>query len=138
MTSIDYLRRWCERIAQAPSKSLTRVVIVEGVRDVHLGPKLEYARITLTISQSERLEIVMGNRPDGESERAFLDAAILGFLDVVLVADLRPWRNLRVSVSDFHVDPVSSSVSAFQRAGRDAGVNFLKEVGEVRAGASGP
>ncbi len=67
--------------------------------------------------------------PEGSSEvEAFVQAAVFGFLDVVLVADPVPVRNIRVRVVNIVVDPIDSSIVAFRRAGRAAGESFLHEL----------
>jgi len=106
---------------------VTRKVQVEGLRDAHLGPKMEYAKISLMVEPANQLEVVLPQQLEGD-EPMFVEAAVFGFLDVVLVADLRPWRDLRISVIDFKIDPINSSASAFQHAGRDAARKFLDQV----------
>ena len=119
------IQQWFEQLLKAPSKVLEHAFEVEGVRDAHLGPKMERARVSFLIEGSAAFEVVHMRRPKNSEEEMFLTSAIFGFLDAVLVDDLRPWRNLRITIRDFTVDPIDSSASAFRRAGRDAGRAFL-------------
>jgi len=49
--------------------------------------------------------------------QAFLQAALFGLLDVLLVTENYPLRNVRITFSHCEVDPVSSSQIAFRYAG---------------------
>lgn len=82
----------------------------------------------MRIEPSKRLEVVPLEVPGCDEAAAFLDAAIFGFLDIVLVAQYYPWRNIRIVVLDLLVDPINSSCTGFCHAGRDAGGKFLAEV----------
>lgn len=89
---------------------------------------MEIARIQLLVEPSEAFEVIVAVptiAPSSEHER-FMEWAIFGFLDVVMVADPYPIKSVKVTVVDAEFDAVSSSMMAFRHAGRDAGRRFLE------------
>lgn len=125
---MSYLERWATSILSRRSGTLTKAVRVDGVRKAHLGPRMEIARIGLLVEPAEAFEVVAGGpaiAPTCEHER-FIEWAIFGFLDVVMVAEPDPIRSVKITVVDAEVDAVSSSMMAFRHAGRDAGRRFLE------------
>jgi translation elongation factor EF-G len=89
---------------------------------------MESARVAFVVEPADDFEVVvavptMSQVPEYER---FIDWSIFGFLDVVMLAEPYPIRNVRVTIVEVEVDPVSSSMMAFRHAGRDAGRKFLE------------
>lgn len=127
MATVKYLEKWAESLLAAPSLSHSKVVRVDGVRDAHLGPRMEVARVSFLIEPAAVFEVVTADGVDlsPENER-FLTSAIFGLLDVIMLADYCPIRDIKVTVVALVPDPVSSSQMAFRHAGRDAGRRFME------------
>lgn len=88
---------------------------------------MEVARIDLLVEPADLFEVVVAVpklAPTPEHER-FIEWAIFGFLDVVMVAEPYPIKSVKLTIMDAEVDAVSSSMMAFRHAGRDAGRKFL-------------
>jgi translation elongation factor EF-G len=99
---------------------------VNGVHQQHMGPKSEYARIEVLAEPATSFEVRFG--PDvGESDpsRIFLEAAVFGLLDILLVSRTYPLRNIRITLTHCEIHPVDSSQIAFRQAGRDAGMKII-------------
>jgi hypothetical protein len=119
---MNYLTKWFDAIQSDPSMLLDRSISVTGLRDKHLGPRWEYANVDVLFEPAALFEVRFG--PDishDDSDRAFLDAAIFGVLDILLVYGPDPLRNVRITLTRCEIDPVRSSQMAFRQAGRDAG-----------------
>ena len=124
---MKYLEKWAESLLAAPSLSHSKVVRVDGVRDAHLGPRMEVARVSFLIEPAAVFEVVTADGVDlsPENER-FLTSAILGLADADMAAS-DPWdRVMKLTLGALVVDPVSSSQMAFRHAGRDAGRRFME------------
>jgi translation elongation factor EF-G len=127
------LKAWFTDLIERPSARLPGRVRVEGIRNKHLGPRWEYARIVVEAESSDSFSVSGPERPlDAESE-TFVRAAAFGVLDVVLTAAPIPLRDFCLRIVEVHVHPVDSSVMAFRRAGRDAGEQLLREAGLQRS-----
>ena len=123
-----HLDEWAADVLARRSRALDAPVAVEGVRRAHLGPKLEVAAVSFVVEPSVAFSVSV-EVSEGSSElAAFVRAAVFGFLDVVLVADPMPVRNILVRVVNIEVDPIDSSIVAFRRAGRAAGEHFLHQL----------
>ena len=83
--------------------------------------RIEPARqFTFEIACQDEVERVKG---DG-----FVIAALFGLLDTILVADLTPYRDVRIVLTELIAHEVDSNQLAFYRAGREAGRLFLEAV----------
>ena len=124
---MSYLERWIEGLLQRQSMDLPNAIRIDGTRDVHLGPRMEFAKFAAIVEPANTFEVVFQIRdPKLTSEQqATLDHAIFGFLDVVMTSAAYPLRNLRVRIISAEFDPINSSASAFRQAGRDAGGRLL-------------
>ena len=125
---MSFLNEWTSDVLTRMPRKLPRPVEVEGRRDVHLGPMLQIAHVRLLVEPADAFSVSievpgLDAMLDGAS---YARAAVLGFLDVVLVAEPLPLRNIRVRVIELTIDPVSSSVAAFHMAGRAAGKRLLE------------
>lgn len=130
-----YLDRWARDAVSRQSLPLARAVHVEGVRQAHLGPRLESARVKFLLEPAKEFQVEVELPPPGGSPEQilFVESAIFGFLDVVLLAEARPYKDMKLRVLGAEVDPVNSNLIAFRLAGRDAGRKFLDAVREQSA-----
>jgi translation elongation factor EF-G len=113
-----------------PSGQLADAVTVEGVRDQHLGPRWEFAKVTMRVEPAEQFEarFAVGEKQAELEERGFLNAAVYGFLDVSLVSASMPLRNVRLVIVNAEAHEVDSSQRAFRMAGRDAARRLLQQM----------
>ena len=117
----------------SPSLALKATVRVEGIREKHLGPRMDFARVEFEVEPADGF-IVVVQVPgiEGDAERQmFIDWAIFGFLDVVMVTDGYPVKSMKLTVVAAEFDAIDSSMRAFRLAGRDAGRALLEK---LRAG----
>lgn len=124
---MNYLNEWTCDVLARQSRTLPRPMEVVGERKAHLGPRLEVARVRLAVEPADAfaasIEVQDLDRIIGGT--SFARAAVFGFLDIVLLAEPLPIRNVHVRVLELIIDPVSSSELAFRRAGRAAGECLL-------------
>ena len=125
----DYLAIWAEGLQRRTSSSLKTTVSVTGERSKHLGPRCEFAKIQLSVSPAASFE-VEDMIPDGEELRrlGYLDWAVFGLLDVLMLGGPYPLYKLRVLLEKAEYHPIDSSPIAFLHAGRDAGRKILQSI----------
>jgi hypothetical protein len=123
----DYLRLWAEGFLELSPGYIKHRVSVVGERNQVLGPRIEAAKFNVTVEPSETFEVV-NLVPETEVLKGagFPDWAIFGILDVLLVADFGPLREVRIILEEVGYDEISSSPMAFRQAGRDAGRKIMK------------
>lgn len=127
----NFLESWARTVVDQPSGQLTHAITVDGLRDQHLGPRWEFAKVTFRVEPAEQFEaqFALGDQQAALEEQGFLNAAVYGFLDVSLVSASTPLRNVRLVVVDAEAHEVDSSQRAFRMAGRDAATRLLKQIG---------
>lgn len=99
------------------------------------GPRRQYAKIEFLVEPAEGFEVVTAIESiedDRFWESEHPDWAVLGHLDVVLVAWPQPLRNIKITVTEADYHPSWSSRMAFRMAGRKAG-KILVELEEESA-----
>jgi hypothetical protein len=102
---------------------------VVGERDAHLGPRLEFARVQLSVEPATQLEIVDAVPPSEELRSlGYPDSVILGVLDVLMVALAAPVKRVRIVLEKAEYNPVDSSPMAFRLAGRAAGRKIIEAI----------
>jgi hypothetical protein len=122
----DYLTFWASELLKRKSSTLKAAIDVTGDRDRHLGPKLEFARIRVRAEPSATFEVVNNVVSDDELRKfGYLDWAIFGLLDVLMLAEPRPLHELRIILEDAQYSRIDSSQMAFLHAGRDAGRKII-------------
>jgi hypothetical protein len=133
---MNYLEKWAGDLLSRQSRTLNEVVRVTGTRKAHLGPRLDFAQVTFAIAPASGFEvsIEVSNLDANRAHQAFIESAVFGFLDVAMLAEPYPYKNVRLHVLSAEFDPVSSNAMAFRLAGRDAGQKFLDA---VRGGGTG-
>lgn len=111
------------------SLTLKSKVTIVGERNEHIGPRWEIARISITVEPAPDFEVV-DLYPDNQEARqeGYLDWAVFGLLDVIMLTWSTPLRNIRVTLEKVEVDAINSSRMAFRHAGRDAGHKLLQIV----------
>src|SRR5436305_1392053 len=117
MAMINYLEMWARDLLSGRSLRLLTSIQVEGVCDRHLGPRIEYAWLALLIEPADTFEFLIriGESDEGILQHGYLDYAVLGLLDVLMVTDPYPLKNVRVVVTGAKYDPINSSQVAFRR-----------------------
>lgn len=126
----DYLSKWFDAIRGGPSILLAEAIEVEGVRDKHLGPKWQFAKVVFRIEPAATLEIEADNEgiPTSVRDRHYVDAAILGVLDVILTVADYPLKNVRLVLVGAEDHPADSSWMSFRHAGRDCGRKIMEAI----------
>lgn len=129
MAKMNLLEKWMEDMLSRRSRVLEAPVRVEGIRKAHLGGYLQIGQVLFVIEPANGFEISIeiANLEAKPEYKSFIESAIFGFLDVVMLAEPYPFKDLKVRVVGAEFDPVSSSVISFRLAGRDAGKKFLEE-----------
>lgn len=123
---------WVKDLEVRPAASIDRSIQVVGLRDKHLGPRWEHARIDIVAEPADAWSVVVEieQEGDGAAEReALLRQALFGLLDVLVTRPPQPLLNLRVRVVGAEFDPVQANARAFRLAGRDAGEKLLEALG---------
>jgi Elongation factor G, domain IV len=130
---MDYLDFWYKQVLERPSAVLQAPIVVEGLRDAHMAARWDYARVVFKIEPAQHFTFEIGckNGVSFESVQGFLTAALIGLLDTILVADLTPYRNIRVTLMELQAHEINSNQLAFYRAGRIAGKRFLEEANKA-------
>jgi hypothetical protein len=128
----DYLTEWAKNVLGARSMTLKRSMEVEGVRDKHLGPRWEKARIKILVKPCDDFLVTtdaLVNKSEMDSA-GFVDWAVMGLLDVWLVSETYSLKNIRVDFLEAEIDPMHSCQNAFRHAGRDAARTVLEMMKE--------
>jgi hypothetical protein len=124
----NYIELWASNLLGRKSFQLQGTFAVVGERKAHMGARCEIAAIRATIRPAESFQVYVdevSNRGEIEA-KGYLDAAVFGILDVLLVGANYPLTEVAIVFHAFDVHPVESSVSAFRQAGRDAGRKILE------------
>jgi hypothetical protein len=123
----DYLKLWSDELLKRNSLALKSKITVTGERNQHLGPRWEFAKIQVSVEPALRLEVV-DVLPNNEEARqlGYLDWSIFGLLDVLMVAESAPLKNIRITLEKAEHHAVDSSTMAFRHAGRDAGRRIIE------------
>src|SRR5579871_1072885 len=126
---MNYFDVWISDLRQRKSVHLICPIAVEGHREKHLGPRSEFARVVLTASPAEELE-VFDNVPCRNELKtlgiAWPQSVIFGVLDVLMFAEFGALHKIRITLDDAAYHEVDSSESAFREAGRDAGRRIIE------------
>ena len=121
MTTASFLGAGALRRA---ARSPKQPVVILGVRDKHLGPRMDYARVSLRVEPAERFEVEDHVEPsDPFIDFGYPEAFTRGMLNVLDARGPLPPLRLVLERADHH--PIDSSPNAFVEAGRDAGRKLL-------------
>src|SRR5260221_14418826 len=88
VAKMNYLEKWAHDLLTKQSQQLSASVRVEGVRQAHLGPRLEVAKIEFIVEPADQFDVSVELPPmvSDPNRQWFVDSAIFGFLDVVMTA----------------------------------------------------
>jgi len=132
---MNYIAKWYDNILRRSSVSLSRAVRVEGLREEHLGPRFDFAKIDVLVEPAASFDVRFGPDVDqSDTTRMFLEAAVFGLLDILLVSGRHPLRNVCITLTRCEIDPIDSCQMAFYHAGRDAGKKIVSEIEELKLG----
>lgn len=126
---MNYIEKWTENLLLSQAMTLSSTVHVEGIRKAHLGPRMEFGRVEFIIEPADGFDVSVevANVDENTEYKWYIEWAIFGFLDVVMVGAPYPYKKLKLRVVGVEIDPIDSSQMAFRLAGRDAGRKFLEE-----------
>lgn len=127
---MNYLEKWTKSLVSSRSLPLNRTVQVEGIRKAHLGPRMDFAQVSFVVEPADAFNAVVQvpNIEANVEHQRFVEWAIYGFLDVVMMTEPYPTKNITLTVVGAEIDPVSSNMVAFRLAGREAGRKFIEEL----------
>lgn len=122
----DYIRLWNEQLLRRPQESIPARIEVTGERDKHLGPKIEYAAVTVILEPSHEFEVVDDVEGSENLQKlGFPDWFVFGLLDVLMTSRPLLLTKVKVTLKDAKYDRIDTSPRAFLEAGRDAGQKAL-------------
>jgi hypothetical protein len=125
----DYLKYWADDLLKRSSLELRSSITVVGERNQHLGPRYEFAKIQVRIDPAPHFEVVDAVCADDELHRlGYLDWAIFGLLDILMVSESAPIKKARITLESVEYHSVDSSRMAFRQAGRDAGRKIVEAI----------
>ena len=119
--------KWLDSLLTQPSLVLEQSFQVEGFCKKHLGPRLEYAVIELSVEPSDvfTLEFSKNLLDLDEDSKELLDSAIYGVLDIIITTKSLPLKNIKLTFLHADIHPIDSNRAAFRKAGRDAGQKIM-------------
>lgn len=125
---MNYLAAWQQNVVSRPSLRLREAVELETLREANLGPRWEWAKIKVRAEPSEQLEIFIKLAVEQPHflEYGYIDAAIFGLLDTLLLAAQSPLTKVRLTLIELHDHEVDSSQNAFRMAGRELGRRLIE------------
>ncbi|HEV2208619.1 MAG TPA: hypothetical protein VG167_07575 [Verrucomicrobiae bacterium] len=123
----DYLNLWSQELLKLGSLTLKSKLRVTGERNQHLGPRWDFARLQVSVEPASQFEVVDAVPANEEARReGYLDWAVFGLLDVLLVAESAPLKDIRITLESVEHHAADSSPMAFRHAGRDAGQKIIE------------
>ena len=138
---MNYLELWIGNLRQRNSVRLTQAITVVGHREKPFGPHSEFAKVVMTISPAEELDVVdnVPYRKELESLGvAWPQCVVFGLLDVLMFAEFGCLYKIRITLDDAVYHEIDSSERAFREAGRDAGRHVIQTVTRDRLIRFGP
>lgn len=127
----DFLRMWAEGLLSARPSSVSESMTVVGERNAHLGPRLEYASVQVSVEPAAQFEVTDLAKASEEIRKfGYPESVVLGILDVLMVSLASPISNIRLILDKPKYDAVNSSPMAFRQAGRDAGRKIIEAMTE--------
>jgi hypothetical protein len=123
----DFRQKWFINLLQKPDLLLPASIAVSGEHNRHVGPKIDFASVTIVIASSEQFNFVNEvELTDELNLMKFPECAIFGFLDMVMVSDGIGIGRMRLTLKDAGYNPIESSALAFREAGRNADRKFIQ------------
>src|SRR5689334_6507935 len=95
---MSYLKKWADGLPSLYSRPARATRQVEGVRKAHLGPRLEIARVLFLVDPAEQFEVrvEVPSLEMSEENKSYVEGAVFGFLDVVMLAEPCAVRDIRL------------------------------------------
>jgi hypothetical protein len=125
----DYLHLWVLELLKLNSLPLKSKITVVGERDQHMGPRWEFAKVQVSVKPASNFEVVDATPPKkSQHQDVYFDWVIFGLLDVLMVTESAPLKNVRLTIEKLEEHAVDSSPTAFRHAGRDAGRKILESL----------
>lgn len=109
---MDHLRYWAEELMLRTPAKLKTGHRVLGEYGPTTGPRQQYAKAEFVVEPANEFQVVPAVEDAQDDEfwgSSLPDWAVLGLLDVVLVAWPQPLRNIKVTVVDADCHPLWSS-----------------------------
>jgi hypothetical protein len=118
----NYLDKWVQEKLGKPSAKLKEEITVQG-KYHPIGDPFRYAMFEASIEPADSflVAVIPGAIPSTTDAQRYLDSAIFGILDIILATELRPLRDIKITITKMGIDLEGSSQYAFRRAGNDAG-----------------
>jgi hypothetical protein len=126
---LDHLSYWAEEIMTRTPARFEGSHRVTGEYGPTTGPRRQYAKVEFLVEPAESFEVVTAVESiedDQFWENVNPDWAVLGLLDVVLVAWPQPLRSIKITITNADYHPLWSSRMAFRMAGREAGRKLVE------------
>ena len=96
----NYLQLWPQELLKLSSLTLKSKITVVGERNQHLGPRWESAKVQISVEPAPQFEVIDTAPADVESRNAgYLDWAVFGLMDVLMVAESAPLKNICVRIA---------------------------------------
>ncbi len=114
-------------------KTIPSPIELVGERNKHLGPRIDFAKVTVRFEPSQKFEVIdLIGIDDGVRKFGFPDQFISGLLDVLTANKNAPLTRISVTLVEAAYDAIDSSPRAFFEAGRGAARRLLDVNGEER------
>jgi hypothetical protein len=114
-------------------QTITSPILLVGERNKHLGPRIDFAKVSVRFKPSEKFEVIdLVGADDGARKFGFPDQFISGLLEILTANKNGPLTRISVTLMEAAHDAIDSSPRAFFEAGRDAGRQLLNVNGEER------
>ncbi|MFA5259998.1 MAG: hypothetical protein WC450_02075 [Candidatus Omnitrophota bacterium] len=124
---MEYLEKWIQNLLEQPSLDIDQSYKVKGECKKHLGPRLEYATIDITVEPASSFSVeISQNLFSLNHASAFIESAVYGILDVIMCANIIPFKNVKIVIRKIDIDEIDSNKTAFRKAGRDAGWKIIE------------
>jgi hypothetical protein len=126
---VDYREIWARNLLEENQLSIEAPMSIIGERNVHLGPRWEFAKVELNITPANGFQVVDAI-PSDPKLRVYghPDWVVFGLLDVLMTAESAPLTGFVVKIEKIEYHPIDSSPMALRRAGRNAATKLLEEV----------
>lgn len=126
---MDIISEWGREFLDAPLIQFPRVIVAEGERIAHLGPRYDFARVRARFEPAPLLMVTPFEMPIHKDSPAFAKATLFGILDVLATYEKQPILGTRITILGLEIDEVNSNERAFRLAGRSAAAKALEDAG---------
>jgi len=126
---MEYIKLWAENIINETSINFNKEITIKEEYKKHYGPGLHYAMLEVKIEPAKSFDVEFAEKTKDLSKdtKIWLDSAILGILDEILVKKPFPLKDIKITLLDVKTHPVDSNKLAFRYAGRNIGKKILSQ-----------